>query len=83
MLAIALVILIGPFLIIIAASLSAGETLVCDTSRTFLVIRNEFEVAFSEHEKFRNDSTTCRIKARFAVACPNPGKALRKITAAS
>ncbi|MCB0983842.1 MAG: phage major capsid protein [Ilumatobacter sp.] len=64
-------------------ALSAGETLVCDTSRTFLVIRNEFEVAFSEHEKFRNDSTTCRIKARFAVACPNPGKALRKITAAS
>ncbi len=63
--------------------LSAGQTLVVDTSRTFLVVRSDFEAKFSEHAAFGSDSTLCRVKGRFAVACPHPAKSLRVITAAS
>lgn len=64
-------------------SLSAGETLVADVSRLYLVLRSDFEVAVSGEAKFATDQALMRIKGRFAVACPTPGNTLRVITAAS
>lgn len=61
---------------------SAGQTLVADVSRLFLVVRNDFEAKFSDQAAFANDQALCRIKGRFAAACPQPAKTLRKITAA-
>lgn len=76
--------MLGPGILMVAvSSLSAGETLVADVSRLFLVVRNDFQVEFSAHEKFSSDRATCRVKGRFAVACPQPAKTLRKIIAAS
>lgn len=76
--------IVGPGIRMVAVpSLSAGQTLVADVSRLFLVVRNDFETKFSDQAAFANDQALCRIKGRFAVACPQPAKTLRKITAAS
>lgn len=76
--------MVGPGVRLVAApSLSGGETLVVDTSRTFLVVRNDFQVDFSEHASFGTDGTPCRVKGRFSVACPHPEKSLRVIESAS
>lgn len=76
--------MVGPGISMVpVASLSAGQTLVLDTSRVFLVVRNDFSVEFSEHQKFGNDTTVCRVKGRFSVAAPTPAKSMRVITAAS
>lgn len=76
--------MVGPGIRLVATpTLSSGTTLLVDTSRVFLVVRNDFQVDFSSHERFSNDQQSCRVKARFAVAAPHPAKSLRKITAAS
>ncbi|MBI4882897.1 MAG: phage major capsid protein [Actinobacteria bacterium] len=76
--------MVGPGIKLVAVpSLSAGATLVADVSRLFLVLRDDFEAKFSEHAAFANDQTVMRVKGRFAIACPTPGKALRVIPNAS
>ena len=54
--------------------------LVYDSSRVILVIRNDVQVEYSLDYHFDRDATTMRIKGRFAVAAPAPGKSLRKLT---
>jgi HK97 family phage major capsid protein len=76
--------LIGPNIRLIAVpSLSAGQTLVADRSRLYLVLRNDFIAEASAHAKFSTDQSVIRVKGRFACACPTPEKALRKITSPS
>ena len=53
--------------------------LVYDSSRVILVIRNDVQVEYSRDYHFDRDATTMRIKGRFAVAAPAPGKSLRKL----
>jgi HK97 family phage major capsid protein len=54
--------------------------LVYDSSRVFLVVRDDVQVEYSRDYHFDRDATTMRIKGRFAVAAPAPGKSLRKLT---
>ena len=76
--------MVGPGIKMIGVpSLSAGETLVADVSRLYLVLRSDFDVQMSDQAKFTTDQIVMRVKGRFAVACPNPGKTIRTITAAS
>ncbi|MEO6653312.1 MAG: phage major capsid protein [Ilumatobacteraceae bacterium] len=75
--------MLGPVRMVAVPTLSAGQTLLVDTSRVFLVVRNDFQVDFSGHEKFSSDSTVARIRGRFSIAAPHSAKSLRKITAAS
>ncbi|CAN5439734.1 hypothetical protein BH10ACT2_BH10ACT2_08380 [soil metagenome] len=76
--------MLGPSIRLIAIpSLSAGETLVADVSRLFLVLRDDFEAKFSDHAGFKTDEVVMRVKGRFTVACPTPAKALRVIPNAS
>jgi len=76
--------MVGPGIRLVAVpTLSAGQTLVADVSGLYLVLRQDFEAKFSEHAGFANDQAVMRVKGRFAVACPTPGKTLRLITAAS
>lgn len=58
-------------------SMAPGTVLVADTSTVYLVLRNDFEAAMSEHAGFKTDQSVMRIKGRFAVACPTPNKSLR------
>ena len=51
-----------------------------DSSRVILVIRNDVQVEYSRDYHFDRDATTMRIKGRFAVAAPAPGKSLRRLT---
>ena len=70
--------MVGPGIALRAVpTMPANTVLVADIGRTYTVQRSDFEVAFSGHARFRNDETLMRIKARYAVACPTPGKALR------
>ena len=76
--------MVGPGIRMIAVpSLSAGQTLVADVSGLYLVLRQDFEAKFSQEAGFANDQAVMRVKGRFAVAAPTPGKTLRVITAAS
>lgn len=76
--------MVGPSIGMVAVpALSSGVTLVADVSRLYLVVRNDFEVAFDSSAAFASDSTLARLKGRFTIGCANPGKTLRKITAAS
>jgi Phage capsid family len=72
---------IGPGIRIVPTpKLAAGETLVADTTRTFLVVRSDFSVEVSPFPAWATDALSMRVKGRFAVACPTPGKALRTAT---
>jgi HK97 family phage major capsid protein len=76
--------MVGPGIRMIGVpSLSAGETLVADVSRLYLVLRQDFEAKMSDQAKFANDQIVLRIKGRFGIACPNPGKTIRTIESAS
>lgn len=76
--------MVGPGVRLIAVpQLSGGQVLVVDRSSLFLILRNDFEVTFSDQAKFSTDQVVARVKGRFAVACATPEKSLRKITAAS
>jgi HK97 family phage major capsid protein len=58
-----------------------ADTLVYDSTRMFFVVRTQdFEVAISQEYAFASDSLAVRVRGRFAVGCPAPGKTLRKIT---
>jgi hypothetical protein len=43
------------------------------------VERDDFTVEQSEHAAWRTDGMSLRVKGRFAVAVPTPGKAIRKL----
>ncbi|MBI4935707.1 MAG: phage major capsid protein [Actinobacteria bacterium] len=66
--------------IVPAQKMGAAEVLVVDTTRCWLVTHDDFEVAVSGEAGFANDQTLLRIKGRFNVATPVPGKALRTFT---
>jgi hypothetical protein len=53
--------------------------LVYDSTRVHLVVRQDFSIEQSEHAAWRTDGMSLRIKGRFAVACPTPNKAIRKL----
>jgi len=53
--------------------------LVYDSRRVFLVVRDDFSVEQSRHAAWRTDGVSLRVKGRFAVALPTPGKAIRKL----
>jgi HK97 family phage major capsid protein len=53
--------------------------LVYDSSRLYLVVRNDAMVEASQDYRFEFDATTFRVKARMACACPDPNKAIRKL----
>jgi hypothetical protein len=54
--------------------------LVYDSTRCFLVVNSDAEVAISDQFHFDYDATTVRIRARIAVAVPDPSKGMRKLT---
>jgi hypothetical protein len=56
--------------------------LVYDSTRLHLVVRDDFMVEQSEHAAWRTDGMSLRVKGRFAVAVPTPGKAIRKLALA-
>jgi len=58
------------------------DVLVYDSTRAFLIVRNDFEVAISQDYAFAADSAAVRIRGRFAVAAPTVQKTLRQITVA-
>lgn len=62
--------------------MGADSVLVVDTSRTWLVTHDDFEVAVSGEAGFVNDQTLLRVKGRFNVATPVPAKALCKFSIA-
>lgn len=56
------------------------DVLALDRSGTWLVQRDDFRVDSSEAPLFNRDATVFRVRGRFAVACPDPPKRLRKVT---
>jgi HK97 family phage major capsid protein len=56
--------------------------LVYDSTRCYLVVRNDVMVEFSRDWHFALDATSMRIKGRFAAAIPAPAKSIRKLTIA-
>jgi len=57
------------------------QPLVYDSTKLYLVQREDFSVEQSEHFYWNTDSVALRIKARFALAVPNPAKSVRKLAA--
>lgn len=74
---------LGPTPVTPVAALAAAEILVADVSRLFLIRRSDFQVAISPDWGFATDSVGVRISGRFAVGCPTPAKALRRVTVAA
>jgi hypothetical protein len=58
------------------------DALVYDSTRAYLIVRNDFEVALSQDYAFHLDSVAVRVRGRFAVGVPAVNKTLRKITVA-
>jgi HK97 family phage major capsid protein len=56
--------------------------IVYDSTRVHLVVRDDFSIEQSEHAAWRTDGISLRVKGRFAVAVPTPGKAIRKLNLA-
>lgn len=71
---------LGPVPVTPVPALGLTEVLVVDTSRTYLVPRQDFAFDLSPDAAFYSDAVACRIKGRFAVAAPVPTKSLRKVT---
>lgn len=59
--------------------LSAGDILAYDSSRIWLINRNDFTVDVSQDFAFRQDAAAIRIRGRFAVAAPVISKSLRRL----
>ena len=60
--------------------LAAADVLVVGRTRTWLIVRNDFQVDFSRDWAFDRDATAIRIRGRFAVGAPDLPKSLRKLT---
>ena len=57
-----------------------ATAMVYDKSRMFLVVRNDSSVEASSDYHFANDALSLRVKARVAMAIPDPNKAIRKLS---
>jgi hypothetical protein len=62
----------------LAAGTTPPEILVADVSSLYLVQRDPLVIETSREVYFASDQLALRVKGRFAVACPTPGKSLRK-----
>ena len=56
-----------------------GAPLVYDSTRCFLVVRDDPQVDWSTDFKFDFDAMTIRIKARVTAAIPAPDKSIAKL----
>jgi HK97 family phage major capsid protein len=69
---------LGPGIPLVAVpAMEPGDVLVVDVSHVFAIVRADFSVEMDPSAGFRNDTTACRVKGRFAVAAPAPAKSLR------
>ena len=71
---------LGNLAVLSVPKLLSTETLVYDSTRLFLLIRNDFMVEASPDAGFTSDLTIARIKGRFAAAVPVVNKSIRKLT---
>ena len=62
--------------------LDADDILVLDQTRTWLIVRNDFQVDTSGDAFYTRDAWAVRLRGRFAVAAPDLPKSLRKLTVA-
>ncbi len=62
--------------------LQAGDVLVTDKTRAWLVSRADFLVDMSDDYAFDRDAVAVRIRGRFAVAVPDVPKSLRRLDVA-
>lgn len=62
--------------------LRAADILVLDQTRTWLIVRNDFQVDQSGDAFFDRDAWALRLRGRFAVAAPDLPKALRRLEVA-
>jgi hypothetical protein len=62
----------------LSASTTPPEILVADVSSLYLVLREPLVIETSRELYFGSDQLALRVKGRYAVACPTPGKSLRK-----
>lgn len=60
--------------------LEAGDVLAFDASRCFLVVSRDFMVDTSQDFAFQQDALATRIRGRFAVAVPDMGKGMRRLS---
>jgi len=59
--------------------LKAADVLVLDQTRTWLIVRNDFQVDQSGDAFFDRDAWALRLRGRFAVAAPDLPKSLRRL----
>ena len=59
--------------------LAAADVLVVGRDRTWLIVRNDFDVDVSRDYAFDRDAIAVRLRGRFAVAAPDLPKSLRKL----
>ena len=62
--------------------LAAGDLLVIDATRVYLITRSDFAVDVSTDYAFARDAMAVRIRGRFAVGAPAVEKSLRKLVVA-
>ena len=60
--------------------LAAADVLVVDRSRTWLIVRNDFQVDTSRDWAFQKDALAVRLRGRFAVGAPVLAKSLRRLS---
>ena len=60
--------------------LQAGDVLVVDKARAWLVSRSDFLVDMSQDYAFDRDAVAVRIRGRFAAAAPDVPKSLRRLS---
>ena len=53
--------------------------LVWDSTRVYLIVRDDARVEVTDQWRWEFDATTFRVKARMACAVPDPQKAIRKL----
>lgn len=54
--------------------------LVYDSTRLYLIVRDDASVEVSTDFRFNYDATTLRVRARMAVGCPDPDKTIRRLS---
>jgi HK97 family phage major capsid protein len=62
--------------------LAAGDILVINAARLWLITRSDFTVDFSQDWAFDRDAMAVRLRGRFAVGAPDLPKGLRKLNVA-
>ncbi len=65
---------------VVVPALALADTMVYDSSRVFLVVRNDAMVEATNAFHFNLDAVSIRIKARVSAAVPAPNKAIRKLS---